>query len=417
MARRQCRVSMAPHAVGVTADSTSPRERGEAGRPIARHERACNVAPSDRTRPGRGEIQTASAPDTAPLIRIAGVSKRFGSAIAVDDVSLDLRAGEFFCLLGPSGCGKSTLMRLLAGFETPEDGSIALDGADLTRLPPHRRPLNMMFQSYALFPHMNVARNIAYGVADLARRERRDRVAEMVRLARLEGMEARYPAQLSGGQRQRVALARALARRPRVLLLDEPLGALDRALREETQAELKDLQERLGTTFVMVTHDQDEAMGLADRLGIMQAGRLVQVGSPREIYEEPASRFVAGFIGAANLLEGRIARQAGGFATVALPGGAEIEAALRGGEVRPEVAVMIRPEHLALAAPDIAGPNRLTGKVRTATYLGDQVAIRLRLDGGQDLRLVVPAAKAGAVPARGEPATVAFAAASARVLA
>ena len=360
------------------------------------------------------QISTASAPE--PIIRIESVSKRFGSAIAVDHISLDLRAGEFFCLLGPSGCGKSTLMRLLAGFETPEEGRITLDGADMTRLPPHRRPLNMMFQSYALFPHMNVARNIAYGLADLPRPEREARVAEMVRLARLDGMETRHPVQLSGGQRQRVALARALARRPRVLLLDEPLGALDRALREETQAELKELQVRLGTTFVMVTHDQDEAMGLADRLGIMQAGRLVQVGTPREIYEEPATRFVAGFIGAANLLEGRIKRHAGGYANVELPGGREIEAAMRGGDLWSEVAVMVRPEHLALAAPGIEGPNRLDGTVRSATYLGDQVALRVKLEGGEDLRLVVPAARAGDMPERGEAVTVSFAAASARVL-
>ena len=353
---------------------------------------------------------------TRTIIRIADVTKRFGSAVAVDDVSLDLVEGEFFCLLGPSGCGKSTLMRLLAGFETPEAGRIELDGSDLTRLPPHRRPLNMMFQSYALFPHMTVGGNIAYGLADLTRAERAARVAELVRLVRLEGLEERRPAQLSGGQRQRVALARALARKPRVLLLDEPLGALDRALREDTQAELKDLQARLGTTFVMVTHDQDEAMALADRIGIMQAGRMVQVGAPREVYEEPANRFVAGFVGTANLLDGTIHDRAAGFARVRLPDGREIEAAAPAGEPGAKVAVMVRPEHLALAAPGIEGPNRLSGTVASATYLGGELAIRLKLEAGPELRLSVPASRAAEVPGRGEPLTVAFAAASARVV-
>lgn len=350
------------------------------------------------------------------IIRIAGVTKRFGSAVAVDDVSLDLCEGEFFCLLGPSGCGKSTLMRLLAGFEGLDEGSITLDGQDLTRSPPHRRPLNMMFQSYALFPHLTVARNIAYGLAGLGREERAARLAEMVRLARLGGLEERYPAQLSGGQSQRVALARALARRPRLLLLDEPLGALDRALREETQQELKDLQARLGTTFLMVTHDQDEALGLADRIGIMQAGRLVQVGTPREVYEEPATRFVAGFVGAANLLEGIVESHVGGFAQVRLPDGALIEAAAPGGKASDQVAVMVRPERLSVVAREIEGPNRLSGSVVSASYLGDQITVRVKLDGGQDVRLVLPAGQGADVPARGEPCTVVFAAATARVL-
>jgi putrescine transport system ATP-binding protein len=352
------------------------------------------------------------------IIRAAGVTKRFGAASAVRDVSLDLREGEFFCLLGPSGCGKSTLLRLLAGFESVDEGEITLDGADLTRVPAHRRPLNMMFQSYALFPHMTVAGNIAYGLklAGLGTAEREERLAEMVRLARLGGLEGRYPAQLSGGQRQRVALARALARRPRVLLLDEPLGALDRSLREETQAELKELQVRLGTTFVMVTHDQDEAMALADRIGIMQAGALVQVGSPREVYEEPASRFVAGFVGAANLLEGTIESRAGGFARLTLADGSIVEAAARAGEPGEQAAVMVRPERLALAAPEIDGPNRLTGTVLSRAYLGDQIALRVGLPSGQELRVSAPADGAARLPALGEAASVAFAAASARLL-
>ena len=352
------------------------------------------------------------------IIYLANVTKRFGSVPAVADVSLDLAEGEFFCLLGPSGCGKSTLMRLLAGFESVDEGVLELDGADLTGMPPHRRPLNMMFQSYALFPHMSVAANVAYGLrrAGLSRAEQDDRLAEMIRLGRLQGLEGRSPAQLSGGQRQRVALVRALARRPRVLLLDEPLGALDRSLREETQAELKELQARLGTTFVMVTHDQDEAMGLADRIGLMRAGRLVQVGTPREIYEEPADRFVAGFLGAANLLEGTVESCAGGFARLRLPDGTLLEGVSPAAEPGEGAALMIRPERLALAALGIEGPNRLTGRVTAASYLGDQVALRLSLGGGEEVRAAVPASRAVEVPPRGEPATIAFAAADARVL-
>lgn len=215
-----------------------------------------------------------------PLLRLDGITKSFGAHRAVDTVSLDLAQGEFFCLLGPSGCGKSTLLRLLAGFETPDSGMIRLGGEELTGLPPHRRPVNMMFQSYALFPHMSVAQNLAYGLQGLglSRSAIAERVKGLVRLVKLEGFEGRRPDKLSGGQRQRVALARALAREPRLLLLDEPLGALDRALRNETQGELRALQRRLGTGFVVVTHDPEEAMALADRIGVMDRGRLVQVG-------------------------------------------------------------------------------------------------------------------------------------------
>src|SRR3954467_12636425 len=247
-------------------------------------------------------------PDAPPLLRIDAVVKKFGVFRAVDRLSLDIRAGEFFALLGPSGCGKTTLLRMLAGFETPDQGKILLEGRDIAQVLPHQRPVNMMFQNYALFPHLNVRDNIAFGLrrANMPRHEIAIRVGEMMALVKLEGLETRKPDQLSGGQKQRVALARSLARRPRLLLLDEPLAALDRKLRENTQSELIELQRRLGTTFVIVTHDQEEAMTMADRIGVMDSGRLEQVATPRQLYEAPASRWVAGFVGDINLLDGQV---------------------------------------------------------------------------------------------------------------
>src|SRR5882724_10489595 len=242
------------------------------------------------------------------LLEAAGVSKRFGAAAAVDDVSLTIEEGELFALLGPSGCGKTTLLRMVAGLETPDRGRVIIDGVDVTALPPYARPVNMVFQSYALFPHMDVAANIAFGL----RQERMDRrgiaahVGDMLALVQMSDYGGRRPHELSGGQRQRVALARALAKMPKLLLLDEPLAALDRKLREETRLELTSIQQRVGTTFLVVTHDQEEALGLASRIAVMNQGRLVQIGPPAEIYERPASRFVAGFVGAVNLLEGTL---------------------------------------------------------------------------------------------------------------
>src|ERR1700738_3065531 len=242
-----------------------------------------------------------------PLLRIDSVVKKFGAFRAVDQLSLDIRAGEFFALLGPSGCGKTTLLRMLAGFETPDEGRILLDGKDIAPVLPHQRPVNMMFQNYALFPHLTVRDNIAFGLkrAGLPRAEIDARVAEMVALVKLEGLAKRKPDQLSGGQRQRVALARSLARRPQLLLLAEPLAALDKKLRESTQFELMELQRRLGMTFVIVTHDQEEAMTVADRIGVMDSGRLEQVAAPRELYEAPGSRWIAEFVGDVNILEGQ----------------------------------------------------------------------------------------------------------------
>src|SRR5271165_617299 len=259
-----------------------------------------------------------TAADT-PLLRIEGVAKNFGSFRAVDGVSLDIRAGEFFALLGPSGCGKTTLLRMLAGFETPDAGRILLNGRDIARVLPHERPVNMMFQNYALFPHLSVRDNIAFGLkrARMSRAEIAARVAEMVALVKLEGLEKRKPDQLSGGQRQRVALARSLARRPQLLLLDEPLAALDKKLRESTQFELMEVQRRLGMTFIIVTHDQEEAMTVANRIGVMDAGRLDQVATPRELYEAPNSRWIAEFVGDINLFEGEVTSREQSRLTVA----------------------------------------------------------------------------------------------------
>src|SRR3984893_11194939 len=251
------------------------------------------------------------------LLEIIEASKRFGTVAAVDRVSLSIERGEFFALLGPSGCGKTTLLRLIAGFETPDNGRIVIDGTDVTSVPPYARPVNMMFQSYALFPHLDVAGNIAFGLRQegMDRRRRAARVDEMLALVQMTGFAKRRPHELSGGQKQRVALARALAKMPKLLLLDEPLAALDRKLREETRLELSGIQERVGASFLVVTHDQQEALGLASRIAVMNRGELVQIGAPAEIYERPRSRFVADFVGAVNLFDGTLVA---GFNALAL---------------------------------------------------------------------------------------------------
>src|ERR1700758_909566 len=291
-------------------------------------------------------------PFDMPLLRIEGVVKDFGSFRAVDRLSLDIRAGEFFALLGPSGCGKTTLLRMLAGFETPDQGRILLDGKDIADVLPHQRPINMMFQNYALFPHLSVRDNIAFGLkrAGMPRSEIDARVAEMVTLVRLEGLEKRKPDQLSGGQRQRVALARSLARRPRVLLLDEPLAALDKKLRESTQAELMELQRRLGMTFIVVTHDQEEAMTMADRIGVMNQGRLEQVATPRELYEAPRSRWVAEFVGDVNIFEGESAKDEAGRLVITTRGAGTIVAVEPNEPLtKMQVCVAVRPEKVKLS--------------------------------------------------------------------
>lgn len=318
--------------------------------------------------------------EVPPRLSVQALTKSFGTYRAVDAVTLDLEPGEFFCLLGPSGCGKSTLLRLIAGFERPTSGQIRLGDQDLTGLPPHRRPVNMMFQSYALFPHMSVARNIGYGLKGVGRADAAARVAELLRLVRLEGFDARRPDTLSGGQRQRVALARALAREPRLLLLDEPLGALDRGLREETQGELRAVQRRLGTAFVVVTHDPEEAMMLADRIGIMEAGRLVQIAAPTELYRRPANRYVAGLLGDVNLLPGRLGPDAAGEDRTV-----ETSHGIVRGRATPlaegtAVLVAVRPEDLIL------GDQGLPVTVTEAVFLGDRLRRILRLPDGSLLR-------------------------------
>jgi putrescine transport system ATP-binding protein len=335
-----------------------------------------------------------SSPDAKPLIRFENVTKRFGDAVAVDHLTLDIFEGEFFCLLGPSGCGKTTLMRMLAGFETPSEGAITLGNQNLAGVPPYRRPVNMMFQSYALFPHMSVEKNIAFGLKQdgMPKDQIAERVSEMLRLVQLENLARRNPSQLSGGQRQRVALARALAKKPKVLLLDEPLGALDKKLREETQFELMDIQHDLHMTFVVVTHDQEEAMTMADRIAVMDHGRIVQVATPGEIYEQPKTRFIAEFVGDVNILEGHVQGQENGLWHVKTSS-AEVpltiddpDEVLHSGQA---VAIAVRPEKMVIQRdpPGTDAINVLTGEVWDIGYLGDWTVYRVKLATGETLRV------------------------------
>ena len=330
------------------------------------------------------------------LLEISNVSKHYGASAAVDRMSLSVERGEFFALLGPSGCGKTTLLRLIAGFEIPDGGSIAIDGVEMNAVPPYARPVNMMFQSYALFPHLDVASNIAFGLKQLrmARRRRDARVAEMLALMQMSAYARRKPHELSGGQKQRVALARALARMPKLLLLDEPLAALDRKLREETRLELKAIQDRLGTTFLVVTHDQEEALGMASRVAVMNQGRLEQIGTPAEIYEQPNSRFVAAFVGAVNLLEGEVVAGfnrlclaiAGLDQPVPLPPLATLPTGAR-------LALVLRPEKLRLSSERPAG-IALPATVAAIDYQGGQSTVHLATVSGWPLRACLPSTAA-----------------------
>ncbi|MCB5423654.1 ABC transporter ATP-binding protein [Altererythrobacter sp. CC-YST694] len=343
--------------------------------------------------------------DKQPIISIRNVSKRFGQVAAVDNVSLNIMPGEFFVLLGPSGCGKTTLLRMIAGFEIPTEGQILIDGQDMAKVPPNKRPVNMVFQSYAVFPHMSVADNVGYGlkIAGVGKAERESRVAEALELVKLDGFGTRKPNQLSGGQRQRVALARSLVMRPKVLLLDEPLSALDAKLRAQMQFELADLQDHVGITFITVTHDQDEALSMAGRIAVMNKGDIAQLATPSDLYEFPANRFVADFVGSVNLFEGRLTLDEPDRAAVDCPGLGKVY--LNHGVTGPhgaDVWVAIRPEKIYLHVPGAGkairgaaedapeGHNFARGQIKGMSYLGDITLYDIRLETGAMLRVSRP---------------------------
>lgn len=350
------------------------------------------------------QIAKSAAADTKPIISFKNVVKRFGSMTAVDNVSLDIMPGEFFALLGPSGCGKTTLLRMLAGFEVPTEGQVFIDGQDMGDTPPNKRPVNMVFQSYAVFPHMTVADNVGYGlkIDGLARDEIVSRVQQALDLVQLGHLAARKPDQLSGGQRQRVALARALIKKPKVLLLDEPLSALDAKLREAMRFELSQLQQKVGITFIMVTHDQDEALAIASRIAVMNKGSIGQLGTPTDLYEFPASRFVADFIGSVNMFEGKIIKDEPTEAIIACP---ELAPHLiylphsAPGNLDTPVWIAIRPEKLNLHK-DAGGPpsvpecpqshNVARGKIKEISYLGDTSIFHIEMPNGKLLRVSRP---------------------------
>lgn len=342
----------------------------------------------------RAASQETWVSDEEPIVRIDKVTKTFGSTYAVDGISLTIQRGEFFSLLGASGCGKSTLLRMLAGFETPTEGRIYIDGQDITHVPPYLRPINMMFQSYALFPHMTVAQNIAYGL----KQEQmppivvRERVAEMMQLVQIEKLADRKPHQLSGGQRQRVALARALAKHPKILLLDEPLGALDKKLRERTQFELVNIQERLGITFIVVTHDQEEAMTMSTRIALMNEGRIEQVDAPRRMYEFPATRYAANFIGSVNLLSGYVVSHENDMVLIRSD---EAEAELLVHHSQPlnadmEITVAVRPEKITVRDHYVEEPNSVRGVIKEIAYLGDVSIYHVELANGKQVQFTQP---------------------------
>jgi len=332
-------------------------------------------------------------PKAKPFVQVSNLTKKFGAFTAVDNVDLKIYQGELFCLLGGSGCGKTTLLRMLAGFETPTSGRITIDGQDMTDTPPYERPVNMMFQSYALFPHMTVEKNVGYGLKheNLSAAEARDHVAAMLELVQLSPFAKRKPHQLSGGQRQRVALARALAKQPKLLLLDEPLGALDKKLREQTQFELMNIQERVGVTFVVVTHDQEEAMTLSTRIAVMECGYIAQIGTPTEIYEFPNTRFTADFIGSINMFEGVVTAFDGRMATVQSEEAGCLLQASSAHDLQPgvPVCVAVRPEKIAIAreAPAERDRNAIPGQVLDLGYFGNLSIYRVRLPSGKIIRI------------------------------
>ena len=335
-------------------------------------------------------------PSARPYVEVERISKSFGEFKAVNDVSLKIYKGEIFCLLGASGCGKTTLLRMLGGFETPSAGKILIDGEDMTNVPPYERPVNMMFQSYALFPHMNVEQNVAFGLKQdrLPKNEIQERVATMLALVKMGEFAKRKPHQLSGGQRQRVALARSLVKRPKLLLLDEPLGALDKKLREHTQFELISLQDKLGVTFIVVTHDQEEAMTLASRIGVMNHGEIVQAGTPSEIYEFPSSKFVADFVGSVNMFEGKLIEDEPDYVRIGSPELGGTIYVSHGISAPPEAVVWaaVRPEKIFMSteAPQSSADNVVRGTVQDIAYLGDLSIYLVRLPTGKVVRVTQP---------------------------
>jgi putrescine transport system ATP-binding protein len=348
------------------------------------------------THNGGSNDQVWLDPNAEPFIKVQGITKRFGGFTAVDNVDLSIYKGELFSLLGGSGCGKTTLLRMLAGLETPTSGNIYIDGTDMTDVPPYERPVNMMFQAYALFPHMTVEGNVAYGLKrdGVARAEVAQRVEEMLAMVELTQFSKRKPHQLSGGQRQRVALARALVKRPKVLLLDEPLGALDKRLREQTQFELMNIQDQLGVTFVVVTHDQEEAMTLSTRIAVMDAGKFVQIGTPTEIYEFPETRFVANFIGSANMFLGKVTEDSSDHVIVRAVDH-DVDFYIDHGmsiKENSEVWVAVRPEKIVISKTPAAeaGPNQLKGTVTDIGYLGNISTDRVALANGAIVDVTSP---------------------------
>ena len=344
----------------------------------------------------KNKVEPWRDPQAKPYIQINNITKKFGDFVAVDNVSLKIYKGEIFCLLGGSGCGKSTLLRMLAGFETPTSGTVLLDGQDMADIPPYKRPVNMMFQSYALFPHMTVEKNVAFGLEQerLPRGEINARVEEILGIVKLREFSKRKPHQLSGGQRQRVALARSLVKRPKLLLLDEPLAALDKKLREHTQFELINIQEQLGVTFMVVTHDQEEAMTLASRIGVMNRGEIVQIGTPTEIYEFPGSRFVADFIGSVNMFEGQLIED--------LPERVRIKSEELGGVIYVDhgisaapgatVWAAVRPEKIDITRqpPARVDENCVRGVVKEIAYMGDMSVYLVQIETGRTVRVTLP---------------------------
>jgi spermidine/putrescine transport system ATP-binding protein len=325
-------------------------------------------------------------------VSLVSLTKHFGQLAAVDSIDLEIPSGGFFSLLGPSGCGKTTTLRLIAGFEQPSSGRVFLDGRDMANTPPSKRPVNTVFQSYALFPHLRVFDNVAFGLrrAHVPRDEVRRRVGEALELVQLSDLAARKPGQLSGGQQQRVALARALVLRPAVLLLDEPLGALDAKLRRQLQVELKQLQTHVGITFVYVTHDQEEALTMSDRIAVINHGRVEQAASPRDLYEEPANAFVADFLGVSNLMDASAVGPSGDGTEVRLANGISVE--VRRGDIarRGAVKVVIRPERIIVEAADVTGPNRIPGMVTNVVYLGSGIQLAVHLASGDTVTALVP---------------------------